>query len=207
MNQLTISTNICQRRTCRKVAFPASERQCRCTADEQETPLAHLDPRFNENYYSQLSTWNKCKTMVESTSNLVAILRSNMAYDKLKQERDFDFDETNNPGLQFLTQEKPRRSTFLTSFYYAVGGQTMLYSRSTCHPGLIAMFNRVFLENPALLHGFPPTTHLNFYVTYALNALIPWTNLILESIMHEVHDEIAERNGYNENAWETLGPI
>jgi hypothetical protein len=130
-----------------------------------------------------------------------------VAYDKLKQERDFDFDETNNPGLKFLAQEKPRRFTFLTSFYYAVGGQTMLYSRSMCHPGLIAMFNRVFLENPALLHGFPPTTHLNFYLTNALNALMPWTNLILESIIHEAHDEIAQRNGYNEYAWETLGPI
>jgi hypothetical protein len=202
LNELIVSTNHCLR--CSQVAFPTWQRQCGCTAEEQETPLAHLDPRLNENHYSQLSIWQKCKTIAEFTSTLVARSRSNSNRD------DFDFIGTNNPGLQFLAQEMPRRFAFLISFNFAVGGHTTLYFRSGAN---IAMFNRFFLadENPTdPSHGLDaPLTarNLNFDVAYALNALMPWTNHMFKVIIDAVHDiMMAEATSGYRNAWEMLSP-
>jgi hypothetical protein len=56
LTELKINANICK--ACKKVAVPASQLECVCSAQEEDIPLAHLDPRFNESSYAQLSTWN-----------------------------------------------------------------------------------------------------------------------------------------------------
>jgi hypothetical protein len=67
--RLRITTNVCQR--CGKASFPAAEHQCLCTIagpEAQSIPMAHLYPRFNEEIYSQLSTWGKCQAMTAFTA-------------------------------------------------------------------------------------------------------------------------------------------
>lgn len=197
LNRLTISTNICQRPHCEKIAFPASKRECQCTT--QDTPLAHLDPRFYEDDYSQLSTWKKCKTMAEFTAKLVSNFWSNFNLENPTQRAFFTLDPPGHLGLQFIAQEKPRRFAFIMNLMFATCGQFVLYQESSCR---IAQFNQAFAENT----GFVPTRRFVEDCSNSLNPLFPWTNHMLELIIHNVHDEGRNRNGLKQ-VWEVLGNV
>jgi hypothetical protein len=98
LNELKIRTNICQ--GCYNVVYPASELECQCLDASVDTRLSRIDPRYNEQVYFHLSTWQKSKAMGEFASTLVASFHSKLGYDNFKQQQSgFNFDEANNPGL------------------------------------------------------------------------------------------------------------
>jgi hypothetical protein len=71
----------------------------------------------------------------------------------------FGDDGNNNPGLQFLAQEKPHRRAFTMSFFFAWCGQSVLYPGSSKEDfsfgSYYFMFNRVLADDSPLVSFSP----------------------------------------------------